>query len=736
MRYISKRILTCGAAMLLALSGCGADDDGDEKKDGGADSVSTKCETVGKTTSCRCSDGTKGARYCLSSGTYSECACGSSNESCTTAGKQFNCECDSGSKGTRVCLASGYFSKCSCAQKSAPCCHDLGSCMASKDLPEDSVSMLGADTCPEDSEQLCVPDSFVASKVPALCHSVNGAEGRCLPDCLPTVTEQASVLPKDTCPEFHKCVPCIDPIKGYWTGACGLFDDPGQREPTRVFESCCAGRGYCVSPELVSEDQRSFLGTDTCPDSQELLCAPAIFVDDPNFSPTACRSISDAEGRCLPSCLPVITDQPITLPRDVCEDGYSCAPCFDPVTGGETEACKLPNDPGPAESPVEYGRCCDGIGACLPKDVVPENLRDYFGEDTCRANEGLLCTPDAFATRAHYVPTSCRSIAQAEGRCLPKCIPELANQSVEFPQDICPDKFACAPCYDPRTGELTPVCTSPDDPGPKEAPKVFDRCCNGIGSCLSESLILESKNAAEAADLIASQLIEGSCDPDKGLLCTPDVFVDIENYLPPKCRSFRNTEGRCTPDCISRISDQRIILPKEDCPAHFSCAPCYDPVDGEATGICDFSTDQPTEPKYVFRPCCEGSTDAEGNRTYLGTCVPKDLLPASTASALEGGDSSDCTVWESDTVCAPRNLAKGEKLVGCQADIYLDLSNVTFAGISLGKVSLGNQPGACVPTCNIPPDQQSFVVQKSCVAGELCVPCSTIDTLVPGGCNQ
>lgn len=718
MPYFTKITLTViGLAMGLSLAGC-KDDSEEDKSDKDA---AVKCSVPGKSDRCTCANGDKSTRVCLSSGEYSDCDCAESKETCTTAGKQFDCECKNGTKGKRVCLATGVFSTCDCVEGAARCCNDLGSCMQSESLPKESVSLLGQDTCPGEGERVCVPDDFVAQTTPSSCHSINDSEGRCLPDCLPSIAEKKELLPQDTCPEHFLCGPCIDPITSHWTGACGLFDDPGQREPVKVFEQCCSGRGACVSADLVPTDLRSYVGQDSCARDQGLVCAPTMVIDNPDFVPVSCRSIGNAEGRCLPECLPLIVDRPFTFPQDICDDGLVCAPCYDNITGEELPTCQLPQDPGPAEPPVEYSRCCDNMGACVPEDLIPSNLTSSVGEDTCRPNQGLLCAPDVFTAHAQYVPKTCRSLSNAEGRCLPKCLPVIANQPVKLPQEKCPANFACAPCYDPRNGGLTGACNLPGDPGPQESPEYAARCCNGIGSCLPESLV---------SDEDASELKEGSCTPDQGLLCIPDVLLDTKTFMPKACRSVIDAEGRCLPDCVPMIEDSQVILPNEGCTRHFRCASCYHPVDGEETGACSFSTDKPTEPAKVFKGCCR-NTDSNVKKEYLGSCVPKNILPTDFQATLPDTLCDDYSL-----VCAPADAAKNAPLVSCTTVFSVALDDLGFPGTNINLTPVA---GVCLPKCIIDASAGRTLLnltQSGCPsANDYCVPCDIAGGLVPNGCN-
>ncbi|HMI93648.1 MAG TPA: hypothetical protein VK509_19880, partial [Polyangiales bacterium] len=161
---------------------------------------------------------------------------------------------------------------------------------------------------------------------------------------------------------------------------------------------------------------------------------------------------------------------------------------------------KCPVSVCPAQDSV-----CIGIGT-LEQTASPETvaaLPDCEGD--------YKCVPELLVnTMGKFIAKTCRSLNDAEGRCLSSCIPQVAAQASQLPKDSCAEGELCAPCFDPRTGELTAACTQGCDPGPAEEPKPFDECCDGAGLCVTAALAGEQAASLEA----------GSCTGD-GLLCAP-----------------------------------------------------------------------------------------------------------------------------------------------------------------------------------------------------------------------
>jgi hypothetical protein len=690
----------------------GCDGDEDKKKDGGEQDC-----VEGESIPCECAGGKSSTRVCLSDGHYTECLCLELADTCTTPGEQSDCECPNGIDGVQVCRENGTLSNCICTDDLPACCDGRGSCFPSDAVPEEAASELGRDSCQGD-DLLCVPDVFLdpAGVTLKVCHSFGGAEGRCLPECLPEIAEQNEQLTRDVCPAAQLCAPCLDPFTGYWTGSCGLFEDQGPREPPVVFDRCCNQQGHCLPTELVPEDQVGSLGEDTCPPGQGFLCVPKVFIDaGGDYVPEICRSIAGNEGRCLPDCLPDVADQVVSLPQDVCQEGFSCAPCFDPYTGESTGSCELGGDSGSTTPPVVFQDCCQERGFCVPADLVPADQSGFLGTDTCKPDQEL-CVPSVL-TQPGYVPPRCRSVGHTEGRCLPDCLPEVQQQPVDLPRDTCDEHFACVPCYDPFDGSPTGACELEGD-NAREPPILFDRCCNGIGFCLPNKIIpVDQLNCLD----------EGTCRAGQGLLCTPEVLTTVEPYLPEYCRSIGGAEGRCLPACLPDITSQPVVLPQDICPDHFVCGPYYDPTNGEVAGTCELPADPgPTEEPLLFDKCCRVA-----GRNH-GTCVPDEALPEQYRGLLP---RVNCR--SSADVCVPDTLMPDPEIhaPSCMAVVNINVGGYLPIPVDAGPVTFETQ-GGCVPECLLSDNVNAIATRtEDCEPGEKCVVCEILNGIVPGSCG-
>ena len=220
-------------------------------------------------------------------------------------------------------------------------------CVPASLVPPDVADQL--DDC--DASNKCVPDYFIETTglfIAPTCESVAGAEGRCLNKCIPQVAAQADLLPQSSCQTHEVCTPCYDPQTGDPTGACSLSCDPGPVEPPLTLPKCCGGQGTCV-PTAAAGERADQLGEDSCPqDGGALLCAPDVFVNDPNYKPESCETgliqtlfgSEYAAGACLPECLPA-TDNFLIDQGSCTQPGFVCAPCETPIIGGSTGACDL-----------------------------------------------------------------------------------------------------------------------------------------------------------------------------------------------------------------------------------------------------------------------------------------------------------------------------------------------------------------------------------------------------------
>jgi hypothetical protein len=358
------------------------------------------------------------------------------------------------------------------------CCEDwVGGAHCVADVPSELQGVLG----PCDGGGYCVPDPFIETGgvfTPETCASLSGAEGRCLSGCVPQVKDYWGILPQDVCGDTERCVPCVNPIDGTDTGACAISfscDGGGGGGGGGGGDTCphtgdpvidpstlpaCAAGAHCLSNALVPADMAAQLAD--CSDGASK-CVPDEFIAaGGNYIPPTCNSVANNEGRCLSTALPAVQAQANLLPQADCAADHLCVPCFSPLDGTDTGACRLSCDPGPAAGPNPLPTCCDGRGTCVPTSAAGDNA-DRLGEDTCPTDQGLVCAPNVFLDGTYTPPTCETGLIQflfgsdfAEGRCLPDCLPDVQNFLIG--QDDCDEGMKCAPCLNPLTGEPSGAC--------------------------------------------------------------------------------------------------------------------------------------------------------------------------------------------------------------------------------------------------------------------------------------
>jgi hypothetical protein len=178
--------------------------------------------------------------------------------------------------------------------------------------------------------------------------------------------------------------------------------------------------------------------------------------------------------------------------------------------------------------------------------------------------------------------------------------------------------------------------------------------------------------------------------------------------VPAECRSTDNAEGRCASTCIPLVSRLADRLPQAGCAATHRCAPCYNPVDGTLTGICNIGTDAPKEPAYTF-PVCGGGR---------GRCVDEALVPTDRRAAVP---QDTCATGK---LCAPQ-------------EAILD-PNYKFPSCTSAVVAC-NCPGACIP--KYVADSQgatgALLTQDNCTnSDDRCAPCiNPLDQTPTGACS-
>jgi hypothetical protein len=573
------------------------------------------------------------------------------------------------------------------------CCGGLGRCAPEELVPAQYDQLLGRDVC--EAHELCVaPEQALTDpqslRVAACVDDALGSEGRCLPSCLPLVAQRVDQLARYGCSVGNLCVPCFDPLSGESTGACELGADPGPRQAPTVAPTCCGGEGRCLPRAKVPAGQSENLAALDCTGAGEPLCvAPRGLIETPNYRPPACvDEVLLAEGRCLPACLPDVAARASSLRRASCGPASLCVPCFDPLSGEATKACELGEDLGPTEPSRVLPRCCEGRGRCAPAEAVPAAVAPNLDADSC-AERQLCVAPESLLANPKGAPVAtCRDARiDAEGRCLPSCLPVVRARAKQLAQNDCPEGDLCVPCFDPILGEPSGACSLGGDPGPHEPPSLLSACCDGQGRCTPQVFVPEST---------LGQFDRGTCSDGEDMLCVAPVaaLVAPDTFRPESCSDpVLQAEGRCLPECLPQVSAQEGRLRRADCADGNRCVPCFDPVNGTPTGACSSNGDAPTEPPHVFAGCCRITEEVRG------VCVPPELLPAD-APALP---QDTCG---SGTSCAPLKLAR-------DPDASLEVCR-----------DLADQEGRCVLNCLLQPGQPLLLTQTSCGFEESCVPCN------------
>ena len=370
------------------------------------------------------------------------------------------------------------------------CCGGTGSCVPMGALPPSLQSQVSA--C--DDGAACVPDGIISSIVeeggfwPRECESIGGAPGVCLSTCIPKVGQFASLLPQAVCDAGERCAPCIDPLTGEDSGACGdglecfpdgddalpleeeapLTDEPEEEvaevyscenpptEPVVDVDSfpACGVEAHCVPSAAVEPALQEKLAT-----CEGGFCVPDPMIASAGFfvSPT-CTSVNGMEGRCMSTVLPDVGALAGSLPMDICADHERCSPCCDPLTGLSTGVCDEGCDIGPEEGCTgvsEYVECCGGEGHCIGPELIPDGLESSLAK--CKGEAaGTLCVPDAMQS-PDYEGEPCQGnsliLGQYDGVCLPKCLKIFLE--ISFDKTPCGAGHMCVPCDDPLTGGTT-----------------------------------------------------------------------------------------------------------------------------------------------------------------------------------------------------------------------------------------------------------------------------------------
>jgi hypothetical protein len=375
------------------------------------------------------------------------------------------------------------FPKCACATKGG-----AARCVPTAKVPSNVASQLEA--CTEGGGGVCVPDPLVKSggKAPPTCKSPFG-EGRCMSVCVPEVAKNADLLGRgegDSCAEDERCAPCLNPLKNNEpTGVCEIgkaapacdakpsSTTPGPAAPAlscpyagppvvdvATFEvKDCGEAMRCVPSSLVPASaaaMRKACATGLCAPEKSIAAGG-------QYLPKTCSAIAGAEGRCLNKSIPQVDAQKAQLSRDTCDASELCTPCFSPLDGKETGACKTVSCDAPKQPAKTFTACCNDQGAarakCVPTSSVPASQQGNLDDDGGTCQKGSeLCVPNEMLQPNFKGPACAGSTfltGDYTGVCLSDCLSFGFIQSLGISRGNCTKGFKCAPCTNPLTGKAT-----------------------------------------------------------------------------------------------------------------------------------------------------------------------------------------------------------------------------------------------------------------------------------------
>lgn len=296
---------------------------------------------------------------------------------------------------------------------------------------------------------------------------------------------------------------------------------------------------------------------------------------------------------------------------------------------------------------------------------------------TCAGTQGSqLCRPDGT-----FAPCSCtREVARDCGSAGEERACRCAGGGSGVQVCKADGLLSACRCERPAT-QVESRATTPSAE-PDSGPRPAERCCGDRGSCVASSALV-------AAD--RGKLGRFECG-DIESVCLPDVVASEPEEPLATCRSLGNVEGRCVPDCV--VGDAT-GLPRANCDAHEHCAPCFNPTNGVATGVCELAKgDAPDDPPVLFGRCCDDR----------GSCVPSSRVPDAARAKL-GADRCDAA---RELLCLPDSLADSPEPPTCSA--------------------FDRSQGRCLPAC-LPAfagSNKPWLVRSDCAEGALCVPCQVM----------
>jgi hypothetical protein len=224
-------------------------------------------------------------------------------------------------------------------------------------------------------------------------------------------------------------------------------------------------------------------------------------------------------------------------------------------------------------------------------------------------------------------------------------------------------------------------------------------CCGGLGRCTEPSddtpasLPHDACSASPDLRCVPLQPMAAAADDADAGMSNQGKYASCRVVLPGAPSSFPDYEGRCLPSCFVQHGDFAARLSQGTCEPGETCAPCYSPLTGDATGDCSLFGDSPVDPAPEgFSECSDG----------LGYCVP------AFAAGMQASQLSQLTC-QSGELCGPKAKV---------AD-----PNACFEHCDAGTFGAG----ACVPMF-LASTFAFALTTSTCSNSEVCAPCDFLGT--------
>ncbi len=232
--------------------------------------------------------------------------------------------------------------------------------------------------------------------------------------------------------------------------------------------------------------------------------------------------------------------------------------------------------------PTSAFASCGGEAVCAPAALIPTASQADFAA----CSTGLCVPTKVLAAYGNYVPATCQSLENAEGRCLNTVLPSVSGQKDQLPQATCDADERCVPCFSPLDGSSTGACTTVSCDAPTQPAKTFASCCSMGGAPQGKCV------PAAMAGASASELSSDGCNAEPGDVCAPTEDLSA-SFVPQACKADDSVigfftgsyKGVCVSLCVPQDFTEGLGTGQGNCDDLHFCAPCTDPISGDPTGV-------------------------------------------------------------------------------------------------------------------------------------------------------